>query len=149
MDPKEDSKLDSNGGSDGGFIGDDLSSELQDEDDGAPVLPETIAASFEFETKPQLAGDNIDAQIPGEQTAALSFQGHGDEEGGLEDAEDDEQAPAPPEMIAASYESIDKSDWEKVWTPPKSIEDDIERGIVNSVQDLDDLLREVFDMDRV
>jgi hypothetical protein len=116
MDHKDNTKLDSNnGGGDGNFIGDDPSSKLPGhdvEEEGAPLPPETIAASFEFdeERKPQLTSDNIiAAQIPGEQYAVASFQGHGDDEhGGLEDEdEDDEQAPPPPEMIAASYESID------------------------------------------
>ena len=93
------------GGGDDDFIDDDPSSDLPGDDDdkeeeGAPPLPaETIAASFEFdeERKPQLTGDdNLAAPFPGQQYDVASFQGHGDDEGGLEDDdEDDEQAPSP------------------------------------------------------
>jgi hypothetical protein len=136
MNLKDDTELDSNnGGGDGDFIGNDPSSELPgdyvEEEEGAPLPPETIAASFEFdeERKPQLTSDNIiAAQIPGDQYAVASFQGRGDDEqGGLEDEdEDEEQAPPPPEMIAASYESID--DLQKARNPSNDTHAQIPAG---------------------
>ena len=110
-----------------------------------------IAASYESIDdleKAKIQSNNTHAQIPAGHNAVASFRGHGDEEGGMEEAEDDERAPPPPEMIAASYEqSMEKSDLEKARNPPSSIDDDMEMGIENSLQDLVDLLHEVYDND--
>jgi hypothetical protein len=133
MDTKEECEIDSGG--DGGLNGDDFSIELPNEEEGAPLQLETIAASFEVdeEMKPQLTGVHIGAQIPGEQNDVLLFQWNGNEEEGWEDAEDDDEAPPPPEMIAASHEQLDgKFDGEKAKSPPESIEDGNERGIINN-----------------
>ena len=74
------------------------------EDDYAPLPPETIAASFEAR-KPELTEDNVGASILPEQIAAPS-EGHGDEEEILEEDADD-SAPLPPETIAASFDDND------------------------------------------
>ena len=83
----------------------------EDEDDYAPLPPEMIAASFE-EAKPKLIEDNVDASVPPSQ---IAFEGHGDEEERMEEAEDD-YAPLPLEMIAASLEEA----------KPKLIEDNVD-----------------------
>jgi hypothetical protein len=70
------------------------------EDDSAPRPPEMIAASFEEELgKPKIIGDDIGAPDP-------NANGQANEEELLEEVEDDddEGAPIPPEMVAASFE---------------------------------------------
>ena len=77
--------------------------EKLEEEDYAPLPPETIAASFEA-AKTDLIKDDDDASVPPEQIA-VPFEGHGDEEGTRIDVEDD-YAPVPPEMLAASFEAV-------------------------------------------
>ena len=127
MDPEDDAELVSNGGGDGGFIGDDFSGEFPDEEEVAPLPPESIAASFEVdeESTPDLTEDDTGTDshiIQGHVDAVVMvFQGHDDEGGGWEDDEDDERAPAPPEMMAASYEqSIGNTDQEMEKGPPNN-----------------------------
>ena len=73
------------------------------EDDYFPLPPEMIAASYEA-AKPRFIEDDDDASVPPKQIAS-PFVGHGDEEEKVEETEDD-CAPRPPEMIAASYEAV-------------------------------------------
>jgi hypothetical protein len=75
------------------------------EDDGAPLPPETTAASFES-VKPEYIEDD-NAPLPPEVIAA-SFEWYGEEESKKEEIED-YVAPAPPEMIAASFEVNDNA----------------------------------------
>jgi hypothetical protein len=75
------------------------------EDDGAPLPPETTAASFESMKPEYIEDDN--APLPPEVIAA-SFEWYGEEETKKEEIED-YVAPAPPEMIAASYEVNDNA----------------------------------------
>ena len=86
------------------------------EDDYAPLQPEMIAASYEA-AKPRFIEDNDNASVPPEQIAS-PFVGHGDEEDEPEKAEDD-CAPLPPEMIAASFEAA----------KPKLIEDNDDASV--------------------
>jgi hypothetical protein len=74
----------------------------EDEDDYAPLPPAMMAVSFEA-TKPKLIKGNDYASVLPEQIA-LPFEGHGDEEEKVEETEDD-YAPLPPDIIAASYEA--------------------------------------------
>jgi len=78
--------------------------EEETEDDYAPLPPETIAASFEVE-KPELIEHNDDVLVRPEQIAA-PFEGLVNEEEKQEEVEDD-YAPLPPEMIAASFDVAD------------------------------------------
>jgi hypothetical protein len=71
-------------------------------DNDAPLLPEMIAASFEA-VQPTFIGGGDDTQATPDSIAA-SFEGHSDEEEKREEV-DDEGAPLPPEMIAASFEA--------------------------------------------
>ena len=72
------------------------------EDDEAPRPPEMVAAEFE-EVKPELIDDDGCAPVlPGQ--IAASFEGRGYEEEKREEGEDDE-APRPPDMVAASFEA--------------------------------------------
>jgi hypothetical protein len=87
------------------------------EDDCAPPPPEMIAASFEA-AKPQLIDDNDDTSAPPGKIAS-PFERHGNEEEKAEEAEDEDCAPLPPEMIAASYEAA----------KPKWIEDNDDASI--------------------
>ncbi len=95
--------------------------EKLEEEDYAPLPPETIAASFEV-AKPEVIEDNDDASIPPEQIAA-PFEGLVNEEEKQEEAKDD-YAPLPPEMIAASFE-VEKPEVIKhnddVLLPPEQI----------------------------
>jgi hypothetical protein len=77
--------------------------EKLEEEDFAPLPPEMIAASFEA-VKPELIEDVDDTSVQPEQIAA-PFEGHGDEEETRMDVQDD-YAPVPPEMIAASFEAV-------------------------------------------
>ncbi len=72
------------------------------DNDHAPLPPETIAASFEA-VKPTFIGGGDDTQATPDSIAA-SFERHSDEEEKREEV-DDEGAPLPPEMIAASFEA--------------------------------------------
>ena len=71
-------------------------------DDEAPRPPEMVAAVFE-EAKPELIDDDGYAPAPPGQIPA-SIEGHDDEEEEGEEGEDDE-APRPPDMVAASFEA--------------------------------------------
>jgi hypothetical protein len=80
----------------------------RDEDDEgheAPLPPEMIAASFEDDAnKLELIDDDAGAVDSGERMIVVPFEGYAEEEELLDEAEDDEAAPLPPEMIAASFE---------------------------------------------
>ena len=86
------------------------------EDDCAPLPPEMIAASFEDE-KPKLIKDNVDASVTPKQIV-LPLLGHGDGEENAE-ASEDEYAPLPPEMRAASFKEA----------KPKLIEDNVATSV--------------------
>jgi hypothetical protein len=88
----------------------------EDEDDYAPLPPEMIAASFEDE-KPKLIKDNVDASVTPKQIV-LPLLGHGDGEENAE-ASEDEYAPLPPEMRAASFKEA----------KPKLIEDNVATSV--------------------
>ena len=120
MDPKKDYELDSNGGDDN--CNDFFLTELPDEENSAPLPPETIAASFEVEdeAKPNLTGGDTgtDEHMTREHDVVASFPWNCEAGGGRKFAEDDETPPRPG-VIAASYESMDDSDWKKGHEPTR------------------------------
>jgi hypothetical protein len=75
--------------------------EGEDNKEEAPHLPEMVAAAFE-EAKPELFYHDDNAPAPQGQISP-SLEGHGHEEEKREEGNDDE-APRPPDMIAASFE---------------------------------------------
>jgi len=97
---------------------------MDDENDEAPLPPETIAASFEDDAKksalideyngatdreaelPRWETDDDEAPPPPE-TMAAAFEKQRDEEENQE-GNDDDDAPCPPELMAASYEAMDR-----------------------------------------
>ncbi|KAL3822140.1 hypothetical protein ACHAXA_011685 [Cyclostephanos tholiformis] len=125
---------------------------MDDEDDEAPLPPETIAASFEVdEDKLEFIGDYnvaMDREVtlppPGEtvddgappppEMIASALGKHCDEEEEEEEekrgeCDDDDDAPCPPELMAASYEVMEKVNREVKKKAPKSIEDDTNRQV--------------------
>ena len=134
------------------------------EDDLAPSLPEIVTALSEehgLEDEKQEEGEEDDL-APGllEIVAAL-FEGHGYKEKKREEREEDGLAPGPPEMVAALYEAINNDNQEAKKKSPKIFEDVnnpqvLEEGVasvyemevnINSMQDIFDLLHDVFDDD--
>jgi hypothetical protein len=91
---------------------------------------------------------------------AALFEGHGYKEEKQEEGEEDE-APGHPELIAASYKAIDNANQEAKKKSPQSIEEGVDpqvpqeqiastneaEGFINSMQNVFNLLHEVFDND--
>ena len=102
--------------------GDEEEEVEETEDDCAPLPPEMIAASFEA-AKPKLIDDYDDASAPPEQIAS-PYKGYSDEDDEPDEAEDEDCAPLPPEMIAASFEAAKPKlieDYDDVSIPPEQI----------------------------
>jgi hypothetical protein len=77
---------------------------MDEDSDEAPVPQEFIAASFEAEeAKPELIDDYSGAQDP-RKRVAVSFEGHVRDDGSIQGEDEDDEAPIPPGMIAASFE---------------------------------------------
>jgi hypothetical protein len=84
-----------------------LTSLPMDEDsDEAPVPPEFIAASFEDDaSKPALIDDDSRAaQDPRKRWVDVPSEGHVHDEDSIQGEDEDDEAPIPPGMIAASFE---------------------------------------------
>jgi hypothetical protein len=79
--------------------------EIDDNGDEAPLPPETIAASYE-EVKPEFIQDDVELPVlPG--LIVASCERHGVEVDGLDEiSDDDDGAPSPPEIQAASHEEV-------------------------------------------
>ncbi len=99
--------------------GDEEENREKFEDDNAQVHPEVIDSLFEEAAMPELIGDD-GAPLPPDVIVA-SFEGHGEKKEKREECEDD-VAPRLPEMIAASYKDTGATDQEAIKKPPVSME---------------------------